>query len=140
MSEYTGELDSKVVYRDRMKYVTAKRHAYQTKVFPDNDIFTQFVTLLTCGVLLIDVGYAWNGANVVVDRRTNMRASLIHDALVQLIQDGKLDQKHKRDVDEEYYGVCRDDGMWLIPAWVEFGGVQLHSWEERHSGEIKVCP
>lgn len=140
MSEYTGELDTKVYYHDRMKYVTSRRHAYQTHVRPDKDIFGKFITLLTCGVLIIEEGYGWNGANVVPDRGSNRRASLIHDALVDLIQRGLLDQKHKDEVDWEYYHTCREDSMWLMPAITEFWGVQLHEWNERKPWEEKSCP
>ena len=140
MSEYDGKIDKEVFYRDRMKYVTARRHAFQTRIHPDQDIYGKFVTLLTCGVLLIEESCPWNGANVVADRPCNMRASLIHDVLVGMIQAGILDPSFKTQVDQEYYDACRADGMWLVPAITEFFGVQLYSWEERHTGEVKVAP
>lgn len=140
MSEYDGQIDTEVYYRDRMKYVTARRHAYQTKVRPDHDIYGKFVSLLTCGVLLIEEGCPWNGANVVPDRKSNMRASLIHDVLVGMIQAGILDPKFKTEVDEEFYDTCREDGMWLVPAITEFFGVQFHSWDRNPIDTIKVAP
>ena len=140
MSEYDGQIDTQVYYRDRMKYSTARRHAFQTKIRPDHDIYGKFVSLLTCGVLIIEEGCPWNGANVVPDRRSNMRASLIHDVLVTMIQVGILDPKYKTEVDEEFYDVCRQDGMWLFPAITEFWGVQFHSWDRNPIDEIKVAP
>lgn len=140
MSDYSGPIDTKVYYRDRMKYVTAKRHVYQTKIRPDKDIFGKYVSLLTCGILIIEEYCPWNGANVVLDRKTNMRASLIHDVLVGMIQTGILDKKFKTEVDEEYYDTCRQDGMWLVPAITEFWGVQFHPWDSHGIGEVKICP
>jgi hypothetical protein len=140
VSEYDGQIDTEVYYRDRMKYVTARRHAYQTKIRPGHDIYGKFVSLLTCGVLLIEEGCPWNGANVVPDRKSNMRASLIHDVLVGMIQAGILDPKYKTEVDEEFYDICRQDGMWLVPAITEFFGVQFHSWDRNPIDTIKVAP
>ena len=140
MSDYTGDLDTQVHYYDRMKYITSRRHVYQTNIRPKEDIFTKFASLLTCGVLILEEWYAWNGANIVVDRPSNLRASLIHDALVTLIQQGKLDPKFKTAVDQEYYDACREDGMWLVPAITEFFGVQFHSWERTPTGKEKVAP
>ncbi len=45
--------------------------------------------------------YAWDGpSGPTFDTPTNMRASLFHDALCQLINDGLLDKKYRRYADE----------------------------------------
>lgn len=45
-----------------------------------------YIALYTNGVLKIRAGYAWNGADVIPDDDGNMLASLIHDALYQLMR------------------------------------------------------
>ena len=49
------------------------------------------------GKLKIRAGYAWDGARgPAIDTRDFMRASLVHDALYQLMRAGELDHRHWR--------------------------------------------
>ncbi len=52
-------------------------------------------------VLIIYPRYAWDGpSGPTFDTPTNMRASLFHDALCQLIGEGLLDKKYRKYADE----------------------------------------
>ena len=51
--------------------------------------------------LFISDHYAWDGASFIArDTPTNMRASLFHDALCQLIGEGLLDKIYRKYADE----------------------------------------
>ena len=53
------------------------------------------------GRLLVHTRYAWDGpSGPTFDTPTNMRASLFHDALCQLIEEGLLDKKYRKYADE----------------------------------------
>ncbi len=56
---------------------------------------------LMADILLVRARYAWDGASFIArDTPTNMRASLFHDALTQLINEGLLDKKYRKYADE----------------------------------------
>lgn len=63
------------------------------------------------GWLLVMAGYMWNGANGVPDNPDNMRASLFHDALYELMQLGLLDRIYRDVADRLLQRVCMEDGM-----------------------------
>ena len=82
-----------VKYKCGYSYITVGVHHYQTKILPEKDIITPMVSLTATGLLSIASNYGWNGASGVPDRRWSMTASLIHDALTQLVRIGELDRK-----------------------------------------------
>lgn len=64
------------------------------------------------GHLVIREGYAWDGASGPAwDSLASMRASLVHDALYQLIRGGVLEAKHKAIADAVLEKILREDGM-----------------------------
>jgi len=71
-------------------------------------IVTEYIILIN-GVLEIREGYAWNGANFVRDTETNRRASLVHDALYQLMNLGLLPKSFRKIADKEYLKAFRED-------------------------------
>lgn len=66
---------------------------------------------LAHGRLTVSKGYTWNGADWFPDRRWVMRASLVHDALIQVIASEKDRHKLRLCADREFYCiVSRDKG------------------------------
>lgn len=64
------------------------------------------------GHLVIREGYCWDGASGPTwDSPVSMRASLVHDALYQLIRVGVLNAKHKEIADATLEKLLREDGM-----------------------------
>jgi hypothetical protein len=58
--------------------------------------FTTWLELWPDGTLVISPGYAWDGASgPTYDSKSSMRASLVHDALYQLMRLGLLSQSFK---------------------------------------------
>lgn len=101
-----------------------------------------WVVLQENGSLYIADGYAWDGASgPALDTKNIMRASLVHDALYQLIREGSLPTSYRKAADQELYRICREDGMWWIRTqWVYwtvrlFGKIAL-----KHSGKVHTAP
>jgi hypothetical protein len=74
------------------------------------------------GVLTIQQGYTWDGpSGPTFDTKTFMRGALIHDALYQLMREGKIGQHHRQEADQILYETCLQDGMNRIRAkWVHW--------------------
>ena len=67
------------------------------------------------GVLIIKSGYAWNGVSgPTIDDTTNIRGSLIHDAIYQLIREGLLDISYRKQIDKILITCCKEDNMGVI--------------------------
>lgn len=71
------------------------------------------------GVLTIAKGYAWDGpSGPAFDTSDFMRASLVHDALYQLIREKEFSQVYRMDADRIMKRICEEDGMpWLRVQW-----------------------
>jgi len=71
------------------KYQTKIDLTIQTGLKGCPEIETEYLRLRPSGVLFIRAGYAWNGSNWTQDEKA-MLASLVHDALYQLMRMGLL--------------------------------------------------
>jgi hypothetical protein len=109
-----------IKYRDGYRYQLAVDYSVQLDFAPAKDIKTQFIHFNVLGVLTAKAGYAWDGpSGLTIDTKSSMRASLIHDALYQLLREKKLPQKRRKDADEVLHKTGLEDGMfrWRIGAW-----------------------
>jgi len=104
---------SYIRYRSGYKYQLATRYSIPINIKPKKDIKTEFIKLDTKGKLTIILGYAWDGpSGPVVDTKENMRASLVHDALYQLMRHKKLSAKaYKDNADKIFKNICIKDGV-----------------------------
>lgn len=76
--------------------------------------------------LFIKARYAWDGASgPTFDTSSTMRASLVHDALVQLTRLGALPPSAKNAIDNYFVVLCRRDGMGAFRAWLWRQGVRM---------------
>ncbi|GAB1623338.1 hypothetical protein AAOGI_33880 [Agarivorans albus] len=102
-----------IKYRAEYKYQLA--HAYKQKVSirPKLSIETEFIDLDIGGNLLVKSGYAWDGpSGPVIDTEENMRASLVHDALYQLMRNEELSARtHRKAADQLFKDMCKEDGV-----------------------------
>ena len=65
------------------------------------------------GVLTVKPGYAWDGpSGPTKDDKANMRASLEHDVLYQLMRLNILPQYFRKKADEQFDKTAKEDGMW----------------------------
>jgi len=88
-------MDDKLIsYRSGYKYQLAEDFHIQTFIKPENKVNNQFISLDKKGNLVVKSGYAWDGVSgPVIDTSNNLRASLVHDALYQLMRKKKISAK-----------------------------------------------
>ncbi len=109
-----------IKYRSGYKYQLADDYHLKTSIKPTGDIDQKFIALDKKGNLVVKNGYAWDGpSGPVFDSRTNLRASLVHDALYQLMRKKKLSRtKYKDKSDKLFQKICVQDGE--APATARF--------------------
>lgn len=112
-----------ITYRSGYEYQLAADYSIQTNIRPAKDIITTFVKLNKAGVLTTLEGYAWDGASGIPDTNYNLRASLFHDALYQLMRLKHLDTEKERDnADLLFKEICIKDGVSSVLAnWYYIG-------------------
>lgn len=120
---------NKIYYKDGYKHQLVTNYTIQTEITPPTDeaIDTQFIQLDKKGVLTIRAGYAWDGASGPTwDNLKVKRASLVHDALYQLLRQAYLDREiWRRPIDKLFYDILREDGLWLVRARVWYRAVRI---------------
>jgi hypothetical protein len=119
------------------KYQTTQDVVYRTGWGLPNRASTRmgWVRLSAEGVLTVQKGYCWDGASGwTFDTPSTMRASLVHDALYQLMREGELPQDFRLPADICLKRIMLTDyrGSWpkwhaaRVEAWVwilqRFGG------------------
>ena len=115
----------RAAYRKGYKYQLAKDHSVRVDIKPASDIATEFIDLNYKGILTIRSGYAWDGpSGPAFDTDTFMRASLVHDALYQLLRAGLLPSGYRETADQTMHRICLEDGMWSARAWWCLRGVR----------------
>ncbi len=109
-------------YRSEYKYQLADDYKIEIPIQPSADIVTDFIELDREGELKVVKGYAWDGpSGPVIDTKENMRASLVHDALYQLMRHEKLNTRtHRKTADEIFRDLCKQDGVSSIRAGIYY--------------------
>ena len=116
-----------------MKYRNLKHWKYELLEEMRCDVDIPVVILsdyigINGGTLFVHDRYAWDGpSGPTLDGPTNMRASLFHDALCQLVGEGLLDKKYRKYADELFYQHLLEDGMAKWRAWCYFQVVRAYS-------------
>ena len=111
--------------RRKYKYTLEEDHSRQTDVKVPENADLCLVKIDITGFLQIKKGYAWDGpSGPTFDTKNFMRGSLVHDALYQLMREGKIDQNQKLRADEILREICIEDGMSKIRAWWVYVGVK----------------
>lgn len=103
---------SPIVYSEGYKYQLKENFSTATILRPAQRVeIPGFVLLDTDGDLYISAGYAWDGpSGPAYDFQSDMAASLVHDALCQLIIEGKLPKEMKPEVDRMLRDIMEEDG------------------------------
>jgi hypothetical protein len=96
----------------------AEGYEVKLSITPKSDINTDFIALDVAGNLLVKRGYAWDGPfGPVKDNRENMRASLVHDALYQLMRSEEISARtHRKAADKIFKKMCKNDGVSNLAA------------------------
>lgn len=113
-------------YRSEYKHQLASDYDVDISIRPSQDVQSQFIDLSTAGALTVKNGYAWDGpSGPVVDTRETLRASLVHDALYQLMRNGHLSaRRHRKRADEIFRDMCKADGLSPFYAQVFYKGLR----------------
>lgn len=99
-------------YKKGFKYQLYKDEVFLTGIPCGKRIKTQFIHMDETGKLTVLSGYAWDGpSGPTIDRKTNMRGSLAHDALYQLIRNKWLEPHWRLKADKFMQQCCVEDGM-----------------------------
>lgn len=122
-----------IKYRGGYKYQLAEDYSISVGIRPANDINTTFITLTEGGRLTVKAGYAWDGpSGPAIDCKTNMRGSLAHDAIYQMMREGFLLRENREKADILYRNICKEDGMPSIQAWWHYQGVRKFAASAAH--------
>lgn len=91
------------------------------------------VKLNKIGKIELRCGYSWDGASgPALDTKNFMRATLVHDALYQMLGEGLLPMSERKLVDKTMKMIAREDGMGAFRGWYTyifvraFGGLRLN--------------
>ena len=112
-----------IKYKSGYKYILAERYSIDLpiRVRVQHD----FMSLDLNGKLTIERGYVWDGASGPTwDDKHNMRGSLVHDALYQMMREGLLSQNYYHLANEIFRIILLEDGMSRIRAWLYYRGVE----------------
>lgn len=117
-----------IKYYDGYKYQLAEDYSLMVPIDGEKNIDTGWIQLSTYGELTIKQGYAWDGpSGPTIDTKSGMRASLVHDALYQLMREEKIGMSKRPLADELFYRILLEDGMWKWRAWLWRRGVKKHA-------------
>lgn len=112
-------------YSSGYKYQVRRDFIIHLPFAPATHIRTDFLNFSTDGTLRVNAGYAWNGASgPTIDTKSSQIASLVHDALYQLIRLGLLDTSYKNLADDIFYKLCLTGGMCRARAKLWYNAVK----------------
>ncbi len=114
-----------IEYRKGYQYQLATDYRIYVGIYPSDNIKTEFLSLDIDGNLDIKSGYAWDGSSGTIDRQTNIRASLVHDALYQLLRGEYIEEGYRDTADKIYRDICIEAGMFRIIAALDYRGLVL---------------
>jgi hypothetical protein len=132
-------------YKRNYKYQLAERAIFHTQIYPDKELKTEWITLLPDGTLILEAGYAWDGASgPTIDSDSTMRASAAHDALYQLMKLGLLSLGWFEECNREMVRWLKKDGMWYLRRRAWYRAVQKfgmdHMFREHDDQKIYEAP
>jgi hypothetical protein len=114
-----------IKYKKGYKYQLYETYSIKTDII-GYTIDNSFLKLSSIGVLTCIKGYAWDGpSGPSIDTPNWMRASLIHDALYQLMRLGLIPNSFRSYVDSLMKQVCIEDKMWKLRAECSYQVVRL---------------
>ena len=125
-----------IEYQEGYGYWLRSGFQIKTEIKPDTPIIAEFFSLESDGVLRILPGYAWDGSTKVADTKSTQIASVVHDALCQMVQEYGLDKKWKLEINKLYYNLSRMGGMSRLRSAIRFLGIEIFPWERSRGKEV----
>jgi len=129
-----------ISYKSGYKFKLWGRAKAQLHIYPKTQLeVPNWISLHPEGGIVIADGYAWDGASGAIDTKSIMRASLVHDALYQMIREGL--PIVRKEADKEFYRIMREDGMWWIRAQYIYWTVRLFGKVAlKHDTKVQIAP
>lgn len=134
-----------VHYTEGYLYQTEENFEWSTGIKPIAPGGNRFVTMGHDGVLFVKAGYAWDGASgPAINTKSFVRASLVHDALYQLIRLGVVATDDRVTADRLLRDILIKDGarweavraQWVYAAVRWFGGTYM----KMHDTSVLTAP
>lgn len=113
-------------YRKIQKYKYQLVEQFSHRVKLSIGISTNFIKVNfpePDGIIRIEIGYTWDGSTMSSDKHA-MKASLVHDALYQLMRLGQLDISYREYADQLYRDLCIEAGMSKFQANIRYWCLQ----------------
>jgi hypothetical protein len=134
-----------IYYKDGYKYQLNRDYQDRFDCLIGIAINTEYIKITEDGLIWLKRGYAWDGpSGPTIDTKSFMRASLVHDALYQLIREGHLElSKFRLLADKLMKDICQDDGMIAIRAFWVYWAVRLFAESAARPGndrKLLVAP
>ena len=120
-----------LTYKKRFKYKyklsTEFKYEFDNKPFlHHNHMLNNNYLSISGGALAIRKGYCWDGASgPTIDTKNVMKASLVHDALYQLLREGTLIKSARKKADNIFREICLEQGMSRFRAWYLYTGLRM---------------
>ena len=115
-----------ISYKQGYKYQLVADYSLQLDFVPLQAAHSTFLELSSEGLLLIKSGYCWDGASgPAIDSKNFMRASLVHDALYQMLRNQQLPAALRLQADQQMRSILKQDGMSLPRRWWVYQGVRI---------------
>lgn len=109
-----------------MKCVTAEAFTRQTNI-TGFSIVTEHGALDKHGMLSVNKWFPWDGnSGPVPNWKSTIEASAVHDILCNWINDGLLPVSIQPMVDQEYYNICVEHGLWGWIARLRLTAIRWH--------------
>ncbi len=115
----------------KYKFQLMESCSFNIDLHPEKDIFIPskpgraFIYLSSGGRLTVFSGYAWNvPGGALVGAASFMRASLVHNALYQLMRRRAISDEYRLYADRLLRKMCREDGLGRIGAWLVYCAVR----------------
>lgn len=125
--EYSAGVCFEVVDHLHYKYGLMANHSADVRLLGLGLVaINSHIHLFKDGTLFIHSGYWWDGpSGPAVDTVSFLRASLVHDALYQLMREGKVPQSCRKKADQIMRKIALEDRMSRKRAWWVYWGVRL---------------
>ena len=115
-----GASKTNIEYRTGYKYSLWTTVEIPTKV-TGYSVSHKLFALNPNGLLTIYEDYPWDGpSGPTIDTPSSMRASLVHDALYEMMRLGLIPQSCFTPANEELMRIAIEDGMWVWRAKLWF--------------------
>lgn len=119
-------MEVNITYRSKYKFQLYKDYWVKTNILVNEPVGNDYTILDSDGSLLIKKGYAWDGVTgLFFTPKSLLRATLVHDALYQLMRENRLDRVNKGKADKLLFGMSVKDSfllpcavcMYIIVSW-----------------------